>query len=83
MGRKKKPIMIVHWVTVRKDDTGELLNCYSFTDYEKARIKQIELEESRDSETIQTFVSVETVNPEFVHFPPEIQMRCQKAVPSS
>ena len=66
----RKPILLVHWVTVRDWQTGNLVDCFSFTSYERAEIKRIEQEKKCDPEQ---FVSIETMNPEFVHYPPEVQ----------
>jgi hypothetical protein len=61
MSKKNKSSVVVHWVTVRNEDTGKLLNSWSFVDHRQARIKRIEQEEALDPEGIQTNVSIETL----------------------
>jgi len=52
-------------VIVRNEDTGELIGFpSSHTDYRKAELKKIELEETADPPGIQTEVEIETLSPE-------------------
>lgn len=61
MARKKfpRPVVVLYWVTVRNEDTGKLLNQWSFTDKTKAEAKKFEQEEALDPPGIQTDVDIE------------------------
>ncbi len=60
MGKKLSNGMIC-WVTVRNEDTGELLNKWSYTDSDEALGKKLEQEEALDPPGIQTEVSIEVL----------------------
>jgi hypothetical protein len=61
MKRSKISTGILYWVTVRNEDTGELLNTWQFTDLGRAEIKKIEQDEALDPPGIQTDVQIETL----------------------
>lgn len=76
MTKKKSSSNVIHWVTIRNENTGELLgNCRSFTDLKEANAYKAEAEEMPDPMGIQTTVDIETLNPEFETYPPKFKMK--------
>jgi hypothetical protein len=72
--RRSKPTAeIPLWVTVRDEDTGELLNYWSFRTSQEAQAKKIEQEEALDPPGRQTRVDVEHVP--VGQFPAKIRKR--------
>lgn len=60
---RKRSSGLLHWVTVRNEDTGEPLNSWSYTDMSEAHGKKMEQEEALDPPGIQTDVAIETWPP--------------------
>lgn len=52
---------VLYWVTVRDEDTTELLNCWSFRSLKDAEQKKIEQDEAVDPPGRQTSVAIETL----------------------
>ena len=61
------------WVTVRNEDTTELLNSWSYRDRQQAEAKKMEQEEALDPPGIQTVVDYE-----WTHMPGELPPKFKK-----
>ena len=62
---------VLHWVTVRDEDTTELLNSWSFLTLKEAERKRIEQEEAADPPGRQTNVAIETLSTLLNQMPPK------------
>jgi hypothetical protein len=61
-GRRKLAGAVLYWVTVRDEDTTELLNSWSFRTLKEAERKKIEQEEAVDPPGHQTNVAIEALS---------------------
>ena len=60
MTRKRElPGAALYWVTMRNEDTSELLKSWSFKEREKAEAKKIEQGEALDPQGIQCAMDIE------------------------
>jgi len=59
--RRKLAGDALYWVTVRDEDTTELLNSWSYKTYKEAESKKLEQEEALDPPGRQTSVAIETL----------------------
>jgi hypothetical protein len=74
--RRKINCGVVHWVTVRNEDTGELLGrAWAFDEMKKARARKFDLDEMPDPYGVQTDVAIETLNPEIESYPAQVKKR--------
>jgi hypothetical protein len=53
----------IHWVVVRDDYSGKVVNAHSFTDYKEAMLCKNELDEAPDSEGHSSTVKIEQYIP--------------------
>jgi hypothetical protein len=60
--RRKLAGAVLYWVTVRDEDTTELLNSWSFRTLKEAERKKIEQEEAVDPPGHQTNVAIEALS---------------------
>jgi hypothetical protein len=60
--RRKLAGAVLYWVTVRDEDTTELLNTWSFRTLKEAESKKIEEEEAVDPPGRQTNVAIEPLS---------------------
>ena len=59
MARKKRnDSLIVYWVVVR-DQSGAVVNASSFTDFKKATLEKMSLDEAPDPEGMECTVAIE------------------------
>jgi hypothetical protein len=61
---------VLHWVTVRGEDTTELLNSWSFRTLKEAERKRIKRQEAADPPGRQTIVAIETLPTLINQLPP-------------
>jgi hypothetical protein len=59
--RRKLAGAVLHWVTVRDEDTTELLKSWSYITLKEAEGKKVEQEEALDPLGRQTVVRIETL----------------------